>query len=456
MTVLKVFCVTSCIGGLVPLVASTEPLQPIEQTMSALLSFTASSDSEALPGQVVTAKSYVTPNLSMTHAYGVHQLSVYALNVLSDVIAPSSQTSVIPTLAAQDYDELASSALNAATFNLDVPNPSAFSDFGLSNQEDEISNTQSVTLRNHSLSSPTPDDTTMVEPAPSINVVLAPATQSGASVLNTPFKLNALNASSQRLADVTQCSVLKPMSIDDSELDITDVSHQLDIADDTSYEIAQVHIDDQVVAEFAHQGEAYRFAETIKSLIKSEDFQPADLETRPENGTFVISSQDKVVTTIDSATALVGYDTALVAIAWTNNLRVALGAEPLSMGDSQAHVQSLEANGQRVGGVASWYGPYFHGRLTASGEFFDQNELTAAHPTLPFDTYLNVTNLKNGQTVVVRINDRGPYIGRRSLDLSWRAAKCLGSEETGVVPYTATLLEEKPLFQQAVSQADLN
>ncbi len=73
-------------------------------------------------------------------------------------------------------------------------------------------------------------------------------------------------------------------------------------------------------------------------------------------------------------------------------------------------------------GTASWYGPGFHGRKTASGEIFNTNDLTAAHKTLPFNTFVKVTNLMNDKTVIVKINDRGPYVGGRIIDLS-RAAK---------------------------------
>jgi rare lipoprotein A len=74
-------------------------------------------------------------------------------------------------------------------------------------------------------------------------------------------------------------------------------------------------------------------------------------------------------------------------------------------------------------GVASWYGPGFHGRRTANGEVFDQNELTAAHPSLPHGTRVMVTNLDNGRAVEVRINDRGPFVGGRIIDLSYAAAR---------------------------------
>lgn len=76
-------------------------------------------------------------------------------------------------------------------------------------------------------------------------------------------------------------------------------------------------------------------------------------------------------------------------------------------------------------GMASWYGPNFHGKSTANGETYDQNELTAAHKTLPFNTVVKVTNLENGKSVAVRINDRGPYVGNRVIDVSRAAAEQL-------------------------------
>jgi rare lipoprotein A len=86
----------------------------------------------------------------------------------------------------------------------------------------------------------------------------------------------------------------------------------------------------------------------------------------------------------------------------------------------------------RQTGVASWYGPGFHGRRTASGERFDQNELTAAHRQLPLGTEVTVTNLENGRAITVEINDRGPYVGGRVIDLSRAAAQRLGIVEDGL------------------------
>jgi rare lipoprotein A len=77
-------------------------------------------------------------------------------------------------------------------------------------------------------------------------------------------------------------------------------------------------------------------------------------------------------------------------------------------------------------GKASWYGPGFHGRLTANGERFNTNALTAAHKSLPFGTRVRVTNGRTGRAVVVRINDRGPFVQGRVIDLSKAAAKAIG------------------------------
>lgn len=83
--------------------------------------------------------------------------------------------------------------------------------------------------------------------------------------------------------------------------------------------------------------------------------------------------------------------------------------------------------------TASWYGPRFHGKTTANGETYNQMALTAAHKSLPFGTLLQITNLRNGKSIVVRINDRGPYVDGRDLDLSKGTAKSLGVLHKGVV-----------------------
>jgi rare lipoprotein A len=93
-------------------------------------------------------------------------------------------------------------------------------------------------------------------------------------------------------------------------------------------------------------------------------------------------------------------------------------------------------------GTASWYGSYFHGKETASGEAFNMYDLTAAHPTLPLGTYVKVTNLRNGRTVVVRVNDRGPVVDGRIIDLSYQAARVLHLEHQGIQQVRLDLVSE--------------
>jgi len=90
-----------------------------------------------------------------------------------------------------------------------------------------------------------------------------------------------------------------------------------------------------------------------------------------------------------------------------------------------------EPNYKKVG-LASWYGPTFHGRKTANGEIFDRNGLTAAHTTMPLPSYAKVTNMANGRSMIVRVNDRGPFHGNRVIDLSERVATMLGTKDKGV------------------------
>jgi rare lipoprotein A len=99
----------------------------------------------------------------------------------------------------------------------------------------------------------------------------------------------------------------------------------------------------------------------------------------------------------------------------------------------------------RAEGVASWYGDDFHGRLTANGEVFDMASLTAAHPTLPIPSYARVTNLANGKSLVVRVNDRGPYHGDRLIDVSNRAAQLLEFHGKGVARVRVEYVGRAPL-----------
>lgn len=93
-----------------------------------------------------------------------------------------------------------------------------------------------------------------------------------------------------------------------------------------------------------------------------------------------------------------------------------------------------------LSGLASWYGPGFHGRRSANGEIYNQNALTAAHKSLPFGTRVRVTHVGSGRSVVVRINDRGPFVGGRIIDLSAAAARIIGVAQSGVAPVRVEVL----------------
>jgi rare lipoprotein A len=167
----------------------------------------------------------------------------------------------------------------------------------------------------------------------------------------------------------------------------------------------------------------------------------ADIEARwnSDDETFVVAWGEEAVFTLDDQTMLPdttanpGEDALHIA----NRLRRLLGDAP-----PQARIEGLPqppAPERRVSfvastmsGMASWYGPGFHGRRSASGEVFNQNARTAAHRTLPFGTRVRVTNLSNGQSVVVRINDRGPFSHGRVIDLSAAAASQIGLRASGV------------------------
>lgn len=96
-------------------------------------------------------------------------------------------------------------------------------------------------------------------------------------------------------------------------------------------------------------------------------------------------------------------------------------------------------------GLSSWYGDDFHGRLTANGEVFDMTSLTAAHPTLPLPSYVRVTNMSNGKSLIVRVNDRGPYHGNRVLDVSHRAATLLDFQNSGIARVRVEYVGRAPL-----------
>ena len=100
------------------------------------------------------------------------------------------------------------------------------------------------------------------------------------------------------------------------------------------------------------------------------------------------------------------------------------------------------SGGKAQKGIASWYGSDFHGKLTSNREIYNMHAMTAAHKTLPFGTFVRVTNLNNGKSAVVRINDRGPFVKGRIIDLSYAAAKKIGMAQTGIAPVKIVVLKK--------------
>ena len=115
---------------------------------------------------------------------------------------------------------------------------------------------------------------------------------------------------------------------------------------------------------------------------------------------------------------------------------------------SKSYIQSSRFKvGRTIKGKASWYGDFFHGKKTASGEKYNMRDLTAASKTLPFGTIVRVKNLSNGKSVKVKINDRGPYVEGRMIDLSRAAFKKISPLEVGVLNVKVTILDTSKTFR---------
>lgn len=184
-------------------------------------------------------------------------------------------------------------------------------------------------------------------------------------------------------------------------------------------------------------------ASRLQGVLADRDFDPELVRPTILGDYPAAMMGDRLLFIIDDSFAIADDENVeLVLINWVNAIRTALKVKPLRLVEAQQQMYRVTETAREFRGLASWYGPYFHGRLTANGETYDQEAFTAAHPNLPFNTYLKVTNLENQETMIIRINDRGPYIFPRTLDLSRGVARCLQSKESGVVPYRAVIMTE--------------
>jgi hypothetical protein len=204
----------------------------------------------------------------------------------------------------------------------------------------------------------------------------------------------------------------------------------------------QIWINNQKVISMESENVAKVITQRLDYILSESDFDPNEIYP-----TFVDNQAggkigDRILFLIDDKVA---HDDVinkhLLAVQWVNNLRIAMNVPPLDMLSAQLKMYNLEETKEGFEGTASWYGPYFHGRLTANGEVYNQYGWTAAHPSLKLGTYLKITNLSNQKSMILRINDRGPYIPPRTLDLSLGAAWCLDTIEEGVIPYEAVIMK---------------
>ncbi|NDJ17312.1 septal ring lytic transglycosylase RlpA family protein [Myxacorys almedinensis] len=189
-------------------------------------------------------------------------------------------------------------------------------------------------------------------------------------------------------------------------------------------------------------------ADSITVSWKPNQVKPRDAR---EPGQYVIEADKITIIAVDSATILpdTTKNPEQDALQVTNRLRRLMGdAAPLPKvigkpAPRNAQQVSFGPIRLTINGMASWYGPGFDGNRSASGEVFNQNAMTAAHKSLPFGTKVQVTNLDNGKSVVVRINDRGPFSGGRVIDLSAGAARILGLIQSGVAPVKLEVLDTR-------------
>ena len=232
--------------------------------------------------------------------------------------------------------------------------------------------------------------------------------------------------------------VQKSKSVASSVRDVSDVSSsQSEVQDPTS----------RASTIAAKINQLYRDGVDAKQIAVSWR-EAKDAQGQPL-GQYLISANKAELVTINSTTVSAGGHQGLEqdALQVTNRLRRLLGdAAPVTSIEGMPNAVSavFSSDGRSVlsttKGWASWYGPGFNGNYTASGEVFNQEALTAAHPSLPMGTQIRVTNLDTGRAVVVRVNDRGPYAGDRILDLSAGAARVIGVMDSGVAPIRLDVL----------------
>lgn len=146
-------------------------------------------------------------------------------------------------------------------------------------------------------------------------------------------------------------------------------------------------------------------------------------------------------------------DVSSIPDAVPSSIQVPLKNTPYTLGGI-TYQPMASANGYSESGRASWYGTKFHGKQTANGEVYDMFKMTAAHKTLPLPSYVKVTNVESGQSIVVRVNDRGPFHGDRLIDLSYVAAKKLGFADSGLANVAIEGIDSETFTRSPVHELD--
>lgn len=173
----------------------------------------------------------------------------------------------------------------------------------------------------------------------------------------------------------------------------------------------------------------------VNELMPARSASSAGIQYR---GNTVISFDASLAPSTDKDPVAANMEASLKIV---NGLRIACGGQSVASGRNALSTAARDANGS-FSGEASWYGGKFHGRRTSNGQRYDQDAMTAAHRSLPFGTRLLVTNRKTGNSCVVQINDRGPFIGDRVIDLSRGAARQLNMISSGVAMVDCHVLDE--------------
>ncbi|MBY0404958.1 MAG: septal ring lytic transglycosylase RlpA family protein [Cyanobacteria bacterium] len=289
-----------------------------------------------------------------------------------------------------------------------------------------------------------------------------------------------LKSDSDVAAIVSQLSELK----DNYHLETkfpTIPSGKLEIGVRKAWESGQagVYVDNHEVLRFRNSSggispylRAKQVAFNLHEFLKTQG-NPRDIKPGLEAGSVVIRSGESVLITIDPETAKLNNQTPqLLAMTWTNMIRRSLGVQGIERGmgssrgmsglsreemqlpsqlgspDGSSEVSNYQSQGVIASGMASWYGPGFHGRRCANGSRFDMNGLTAAHRTLPFGTRIRVLNQRTGKSCIVSVTDRGPFHGSRIIDLSKGAAQAIGLLGSGVSRVTLERVSPRRQKQQ--------